>query len=73
MSEIAVIGEQPVVAGFALAGARVYPADGSAQVHAVWEALPSSVEVVLLTVAAAEALDDLLLLPQAPLSVVMPQ
>ena len=73
MTEIAVIGEHPVVAGFALAGARVYPADGSAQVQAVWQALPATVAVVILTAAAAEVLhDDLLAVPQAPLTVVMP-
>jgi len=73
MSEIAVIGEQPVVAGFALAGARVYPAHGSAQVQAVWQALPETVAIVILTPAAAEALDQL---PpsrhRGPLTVVMP-
>lgn len=59
MSEIAVIGEQPVVAGFALAGARVYPTLGSADVQAVWEGLPDSVAIVILTPAAADALDQL--------------
>ena len=31
------IGDAPVVAGFALAGARVYPAETPAQVHAAWQ------------------------------------
>ena len=72
MSEIAVIGEQPVVAGFALAGARVYPADGSTQVWAVWQALPATVAIVILTPAAADALHDLPPARRAPLTVVMP-
>lgn len=73
MSEIAVIGEEPVVAGFALAGARVYPAADSTQVLAVWQALPTSVAVVILTPAAADALHDLPAAPQAPLTVVIPR
>lgn len=72
MSEIAVIGEHPVVAGFALAGARTYPAFGARQVQAVWRALPATVAVVILTPAAAEVLGDLLPEREGPLTVVMP-
>jgi vacuolar-type H+-ATPase subunit F/Vma7 len=73
MSDVAVIGEHPVVAGFALAGARVYPAHGPTQVQAVWRALPETVAIVILTPAAADAVRGL---PtsrhRAPLTVVMP-
>lgn len=71
-SEVAAIGEQPQVAGFALAGARVYVAESSAQVLATWDALPSSVAVVILTPAAAAALDDKRFAASGWLTVVMP-
>lgn len=70
--EVAAIGEQPQVAGFALAGARVYAAEGRAQVRAAWDALPSSVEVVILTPAAAGALDEERFAASGRLTVVMP-
>ena len=73
MSEVVAIGAQQQVAGFALAGARVYPADSAEQARAAWRALPDTVAVVILTEAAADALGADRLAPQAPLTVVMPR
>jgi vacuolar-type H+-ATPase subunit F/Vma7 len=53
---VAVIGEQPRVQGFALAGALVLVADDEAAVRSQWAALPADVPVVVLTPAAAQAL-----------------
>jgi vacuolar-type H+-ATPase subunit F/Vma7 len=72
MSEIAVIGERPLVAGFGMAGARVHPARSPAEVEAAWGALPPSVSIVILTAAAADALREVPRQPGAPLTVVMP-
>jgi len=71
MSEVAVIGEHPIVVGFALAGARVHPAYDPVQVRTAWESLPTTVGIVILTPTAAEALPE----PSSetePLRVVMP-
>ena len=57
MAAVAVIGEEPLVRGYALAGAIVLPAEGRDAVRAAWSALPADVGLVLLTVAAARALD----------------
>ncbi len=73
MSEVAAIGAQPRVGGFALAGARIYPADSAEQACAAWNALPDSVAVVILTADAAAALGTRRAAPQAPLTVVMPK
>lgn len=73
MSEVAVIGAQPHVAGFALAGARVVPAETAEQVRAAWAALPSTVGFVVLTRTAAEVLAADVRQPNAPLTVVMPR
>jgi vacuolar-type H+-ATPase subunit F/Vma7 len=72
MSSVAAIGAQPDVAGFALAGARVYPAERADEVQAAWHALPDAVAVVILTEAAAIALEAERTEPSAPLTVVMP-
>ena len=42
--------------GFALAGARIFPAENAQEARAAWRALPDSVAVVILTAAAAAAL-----------------
>lgn len=55
MGTVAVIGEEPLVRGFGLAGALVLPADGTAAVRAAWSALPADVAVVIVTAAAAAA------------------
>ena len=72
MSEVAAIGSGSQVAGFALAGARVYPADDVDEVRAAWQALPAPVAVVILTQAAATVLAAERSAPQAPLRVVLP-
>jgi vacuolar-type H+-ATPase subunit F/Vma7 len=72
VSEVAAIGEPTRVCGFALAGARVYPAEDLDQTVAAWHALPATVDVVILTPAAADALGEERTAPRAPLSVVMP-
>ena len=54
---VAVIGEEAVVRGFGLAGALVLPAADPAAARAAWSALPADVDVVILTPAAAAALD----------------
>jgi vacuolar-type H+-ATPase subunit F/Vma7 len=72
MSSVAAIGAQPDVAGFALAGALVYPAEHADEVQAAWHELPDAVTVVILTEAAASALEAERTEPSAPLTVVMP-
>jgi vacuolar-type H+-ATPase subunit F/Vma7 len=57
MSRVAVIGEETRVQGFALAGALVCPATEPDSVRAAWAGLADDIAVVVLTPAAAEALD----------------
>jgi vacuolar-type H+-ATPase subunit F/Vma7 len=57
MSHIAVIGEPARVQGFALAGAEVCPADEPDAVRTAWDGLAADVTVVVLTPAAARALE----------------
>lgn len=73
MDEVAAIGVEAVVCGFALAGVHVYPADDAGEVRAAWVQLPPNVGLVVLSSAAAEALgDDDRQAPGAPLTVVLP-
>lgn len=58
MPRAAVIGEAARTAGFALAGALVFPAEDAAAAHAAWRALPDDVAVLLLTGRAAAWLGD---------------
>ena len=58
MSEVAVIGPEALVAGFALAGAHVYPATTADEARAAWRVLPHSVGVVILAEGAAAAIDE---------------
>ena len=58
MSRIAVLGEASRVAGWALAGALVVPAEDPAAVRLAWAGLPTDVEVVVVTPAAADVLGD---------------
>jgi vacuolar-type H+-ATPase subunit F/Vma7 len=53
---VAVIGEEVLVRGFGLAGARVLPAEDPAAVRAAWQELPGEVVLVILTRPAAAAL-----------------
>jgi vacuolar-type H+-ATPase subunit F/Vma7 len=73
VSEVAVIGSDPEIAGFALAGARVYPAASADEVRAAWLELPDDIRVVILTVHAADALGADRTGPGSPLTVVMPR
>ncbi len=50
---VAVIGEQPWLRGYALAGATVFTADGADAVHEAWVALDDETTLVILTRAAA--------------------
>lgn len=58
MPRAAVIGEAVRIAGFALAGALVLPAEDAEQARAAWRALPDDVAVLLLTGRAAAWLGD---------------
>ena len=70
MAPVAVIGEESLVRGYALAGAIVLPAEGRDAVRAAWSTLPAGVGLVLLTAAAARVLDPVNG-PDAPMTAVM--
>lgn len=74
MAEVFVLGEGILVAGYALAGARVLPADDPEAMLTRWASLSGSadVAVVVLTARAAEVLGTRRDAAGAPLSVVMP-
>lgn len=54
---IAAIGEHELVRDLALAGVRVYEADGPAATIAAWDGLEADVGLVILTSAARAALE----------------
>ncbi len=66
-----VIGEPALVAGYAMAGASTMPAQGPDEVRRAWDSLPSGTTLVILTAAAAAALDGRLDAAD-PLTAVMP-
>jgi vacuolar-type H+-ATPase subunit F/Vma7 len=68
---VVVIGSQPQVVGFALAGARVRVAEDPDQVRSAWQTVGDDVAVVLLTDSAAASLADERLQRHSTLSVVM--
>ncbi len=72
-STVAAIGAPAQVSGFALAGARVYPADTAEQARAAWDTLTDAVAVVILTAAAADAIGAGRARSSGPLRVVMPE
>lgn len=72
MGRVAVIGEHTAVAGYALAGALVLPAEDDDAVRVAWSGLPDDVEVVVLTPRAARALGAARTAKLLPLTVVMP-
>jgi vacuolar-type H+-ATPase subunit F/Vma7 len=72
VGRVAVIGEETAVAGYALAGAVVVPAEDALAVRDAWDALGAEVEVVVLTPAAARALGSSRTTTMHPLTVVMP-
>ena len=49
------VGPAVQVAGWALAGADVRPADTAAQAHQVWDALPDEVSLLVLAESVARA------------------
>ena len=57
MSRAAVIGEATRTAGFALAGALVFPAETAGEARVAWSRLPADVAVLLVTPRAAAWLD----------------
>ncbi|HEU4947156.1 MAG TPA: hypothetical protein VFT31_08390 [Kribbella sp.] len=72
MTGIAVLGEPVRTLGYVLAGAMDLAATEPAQVRRRWAELPPSVEVVLLTQAAAAALGPEQLASAPVLTVVLP-
>ena len=72
MGRVAVIGEETVVSGYALAGVLVLPAEGDDAVHGAWSSLPDDVQVVILSSAAARTLGGARMAKMLPLTVVMP-
>lgn len=58
MGRVAALGEGARVAGLALAGAVVLVADDPEAVRRGWRSLPDGVDLVILTPAAAEALEQ---------------
>lgn len=72
MGRVAVIGEDLLVTGYALAGAVVVPAEGDDAVQSAWNHLAPDIEVVVLTARAADALGQARVSAGAPLTVVMP-
>ncbi|MFJ9566152.1 V-type ATP synthase subunit F [Streptomyces fuscichromogenes] len=75
MGTVAAIGARTDVGGFALAGVEVLAAEDPDTVRRVWEGLPGTVGLVILTVSAAETLGAALTEPDPsrPLTVVMPR
>jgi vacuolar-type H+-ATPase subunit F/Vma7 len=55
MGEIAAIGAEPMIRGYALAGVRLFPADTDDEVRVAWNRLEASVDLVILTAAAEQA------------------
>jgi vacuolar-type H+-ATPase subunit F/Vma7 len=74
MGRVAALGERARVAGLALAGAVVLIADDPDAVRRAWRTLPDGIDLVILTSAAAEALnsDSAAHGGRRPLTAVMP-
>lgn len=72
MSRIAALGEEPRVAGLAVAGVDVIAAGDAAEVVDAWERLGADTAVVILTPASAAILGARLRERATVLSVVMP-
>ncbi len=66
------IGEEPRIQGFRLAGAIICPAADPAAARQAWRSLPADVAVVVVTAAAAAWLGDELARRPEVLPVVMP-
>lgn len=74
MAGVAALGERARVAGLALAGAVVLVADDPGAVRRAWHSLPDGIDLVILTPAAARALESGSATGDArrPLTAVMP-
>jgi vacuolar-type H+-ATPase subunit F/Vma7 len=72
MPRVAMIGEEPRIRGFRLAGAIIAPAADPAAAREAWRSLPADVAVVVVTPAAAAWLSDELARRPEVLPVVMP-
>jgi vacuolar-type H+-ATPase subunit F/Vma7 len=72
MGTVAAIGDEALVGGFALAGVRVFAAQDPDEVVRVWRDLPDTVELVILSRAAAAALGDAARTTVPPLVAVLP-
>jgi vacuolar-type H+-ATPase subunit F/Vma7 len=72
MSRVAAIGEARRVAGFALAGVEVYPAENTEATNDAWTALGDDVGLVVLTPRAAAGLERRLLEREDLLWVTLP-
>ncbi|WP_234367304.1 MULTISPECIES: V-type ATP synthase subunit F [Streptomyces] len=74
MGTVAAIGARTSVGGLALAGVDVRIAEDPDAVRQAWRDLPGTVELVILTVPAAQALEATATVPDPsrPLTVVMP-
>jgi len=72
MARVAVIGEQPRIQGFELAGALICEVNDAASARRAWRSLPADVAVVVVTAASAGWLGDELGTCLDVLPVVMP-
>ncbi|MFE9644502.1 hypothetical protein ACFYO0_10335 [Streptomyces sp. NPDC006365] len=74
MGRVAALGERSRVTGLALAGAVVLVADDAETVRRIWRGLPDGIDLVILTPAAAEALESDPATPggRRPLTAVLP-
>jgi vacuolar-type H+-ATPase subunit F/Vma7 len=66
------VGDAALVEGYRLAGVQVCPTESDDDVRRVWDTLPQTTGVVILTPRAARALGTALTDPTSPLTVVMP-
>ena len=69
---VVAIGDQALIAGFALVGVHLSPAATPPEVQDAWRAALPTAAVVILTGSAADALGEERHVPDAPLTVVMP-
>jgi len=70
---VAAIGDPSVLVGYRLAGVLVHAAGGAAEAQSAWDTMPDDVALVLVTDIVAEALEQRMQRPGAPLSVVIPR
>ncbi len=55
--KVAALGGSAEIAGYGLAGVLLYPSEDAQQARLAWQAMPADVGLVILTHAAAQALD----------------